>query len=188
MSIPAPRPEQPATTGHEVTMQLLADPDRLRELARIDLDDPALRARLDAIARDTRARLGATVSLITLVLDSVQLVAGSDGLDGWMAAAGGTPVEWSFCADAVLTGRPYVVEDAAHDPRQAGNPLVTQDGIASYCGVPLTGPTGRLLGAHCVLGREPATYTPEQLAALQEAGREVSRVLGESMARPHPAG
>jgi GAF domain-containing protein len=169
-------------------MRALAHPDRIRELARIDLDDPVLRARLDAIARDTRERLGAQIGLITLVLDSVQLIAGSDGLDGWMAAAGGTPVEWSFCANAVLTGRPYVVEDAALDPRQAGNPLVTQDGIASYCGVPLTGATGQVLGAHCVLGRQPHEYTPADLAVLHEAGLQASRVLGEHTAAPHPGG
>jgi GAF domain-containing protein len=187
VSIPSPRPEQPAPTAEEVTMRLLADPDRMRELARIDLDDPVLRARLDAIAHDTRVRLGATISLITLVLDSVQLIAGSDGLDGWMAEAGGTPVEWSFCANAVLTGRPYVVEDAARDPRQLDNPLVTQDGIASYCGVPLTGASGQVLGAHCVLGRRPEEYTAEHLAALHEAGLEVSRVLAEYTHAPSPA-
>lgn len=170
--------EQPEAT------RILADLERLREIAAIDLADLELRRRLDAIAHETRERLGLPTSLITLVLDSAQLIAGSDGLDGWMAEVGGTPVEWSFCVNAVLTGEPYVVQDAAHDPRQFANPLVTEDHIASYCGVPLVSSSGRMLGAHCVLGDQPHDYTLEDVAVLQAAADRIVAVLEDYRGRP----
>lgn len=170
--------EQPEAT------RILADLDRLREIAAIDLADPELRRRLDAIAHETRERLGLPTSLITLVLDSAQLIAGSDGLDGWMAEAGGTPVEWSFCVNAVLTGEPYVVQDAAHDPRQFANPLVTEDHIASYCGVPLVSSSGRMLGAHCVLGDRPHEYTLDDVEVLRAAADRIVTVLEQHRGLP----
>lgn len=159
--------------------KILADLDRLRDIAGIDLADPELRRRLDVIAHETRQRLGLPMSLVTLVLDSAQLIAGSDGVAGWIAEAGGTPIEWSFCVNAVLAGEPYVVADAANDPRQWDNPLVTQDHIASYCGVPLVSSGGHLIGAHCVLGDEPHDYTLADIAVLQLAADQVIAVLDE---------
>ncbi len=151
-------------------------PERLRVLAGIDVDGPRLRADLDAITARTADRLGLPISLVTLVLDSVQLIAGAHGVDGWVAAAGGIPVEWSFCAHAVATGRPYVVTDAAADPVHAGNPLVAIDGIASYAGVPVI-VDGQVLGAHCVIGAATHTFTDIDLADLHAATAEVAAAL-----------
>lgn len=162
----------------------LDDPPRLRVLAGIDFDDPFLRADLDAITARTAERLGLPISLVTMVLDSVQLIAGAYGIDGWVAAAGGTPVEWSFCAHAVATGRPYVVTNAAVDPVHAGNPLVTIDGIASYAGVPLI-VDGQVLGAHCVVGASAHTFTDTDLAELQAATAEVAAALQHHRVRDY---
>jgi GAF domain-containing protein len=165
--------------GSPLALSLLAAPGRLSDIAMIDLFNPMLRQRLDTIARQTRTRQGRSVSLITLVLDSAQHVAGSDGLQGWIATTGGTPVEWSFCANAVLTGQPYVVEDATQDPRHKTNPLVTQDGISSYCGVPIVSTSGHILGAHCVIDDTPQRYTLDDVTALQEAACEINDVIDE---------
>ena len=157
----------------------LADPARLAALAAYDLDDPRLRTRLDALAARTAEAVGAPVGLVSLVLDSAQHLAGSSGLSGWMAEAGGTPVEWSFCANAVVEDRPYVVQDARTDPLQHDNPLVTEDGVASYAGVPLRTPEGHVLGAQCVLGTSPAETGPEELAVLEAAAAEAIAILEE---------
>src|SRR5690349_8260946 len=116
---------------------MIHSPERLAVIGGIDLDDAELQRRLNAIAERTATRLHLPISLVSIVLDTAQVFLGAHGLHGWLADAGGTPVEWSFCANAVTSGRPYVVPDAAADPRQATNPLVTADGIRSYAGIPI---------------------------------------------------
>jgi len=162
-----------------------ADIDRLRAIARYDLSGQDLRDRLDAIAAQTRAELDLPISLVSMVLDTAQLIVGSSGLSGWANAVGGAPVEWSFCAHAVATGRPYVVEDAARDAVQRDNPLVTNDGIGSYAGVPLVSPDGHVLGAHCAVGTEAHAFTRHDLAVLEKGATEVMRVLEEFSITPH---
>lgn len=154
----------------------LADPARLRVLASVDLDHPDLRRELDLITARTSQRIGLPIGLVSLVLDTAQFLAGSHGVDGWIAAAQGTPVEWSFCAHAVASGRPYVVTDAANDAVQATNPLVTVDGIRSYAGVPLV-LDGQILGAHCVIGDSAHAFSDADLAELTGAAAEIIALL-----------
>ena len=171
-------PASPAATPAEL-IAALTNTDRLQEIGRVDFAHPALKAQLDAITARTAAELGLLISLVTLVLDSAQLVVGSSGLEGWISAAGGTPAEWSFCAHAVASGEAYVVPDSAQDPVQRDNPLVTVDGIASYAGVPLVSTSGQVLGAHCVIGATPHDFTVADLDALARAGDEVMALLAE---------
>ncbi|GAA4609520.1 GAF domain-containing protein [Actinoplanes octamycinicus] len=157
---------------------ILADPERMRVLASIDFDNPALRTALDHITSRTAARTGLPISLATLVFNTAQMTVGSTGLDDtWIAAADGTPVEWSFCANMITTGRPYVIPDA-HRSEQATNPLVTIDGIASYAGVPVT-VRGQIVGAHCILGTAAHPFTPGQLSELTTAAQEIAALLHE---------
>ncbi|MET0425072.1 MAG: GAF domain-containing protein [Actinoplanes sp.] len=156
----------------------LAGLGRLRVLADLDLDNPQLRARLNVIAERTANRLGQPVSLISLVTDLAQFFPGSYGLDGWLAEVEGTPAEWSFCARMVETRAPYVVPDTVNDRDQATNPLVTDDGVASYAGVPIV-VDGEVLGAHCVLGKTPHDYTDEEMAELTRGAEEIVALLEE---------
>lgn len=157
---------------HEPT----AVPDRFDILAGIDLDDAELRSRLDRIAERTAERLGQPIALVSMVLDTAQVFSGSYGLTGWLAEMAGTPLEWSFCVNAVRTGAPYVVPDATVDALQAVNPLVTVDGIRSYAGVPIV-IDGAVLGAHCVLGLDPHEFTDAELAELRRGAAEISELL-----------
>jgi GAF domain-containing protein len=151
-------------------------PPRMRVLASVDLDDPDLRAKLDAISARTAARLNLPLAMVTLVFDTAQVIAGSHGVGGWIADAGGTPVEWSFCAHLVAGRRPYVVPDAAADPVHATNPLVTIDGIGSYAGVPIT-LDGYVLGGHCIADGRPHDFTDADLAELRRGADEITAVL-----------
>ncbi|WP_432570976.1 GAF domain-containing protein [Kineococcus sp. SYSU DK005] len=157
----------------------LADFDRLAAVAGYDLDDPDLRRRLDELSVRTATALGQPVSMVSLVLDTAHLVAGSTPLPGWGADVEGVPVEWSFCANAVVTSAPYVVADAARDPLQHDNPLVTLDGVACYAGVPLVTPEGHTVGAHCVFGAVPHEFTTAEIDHLRTAAAEAVAVLEE---------
>lgn len=150
---------------------------RLEVMADLDLDNPELRRRLDAITHRTADRLGQPIALVSMVLDAAQIFPGSYGLQGWLADLEGTPIEWSFCVNAVASGTAYVVPDATIDVLQSDNPLVTIDGIRSYAGVPIV-VDGAILGAHCVLGPDPRPFTDADLDELRRAADEISELLG----------
>jgi len=77
-----------------------------------------------------------------------------------------TPLETSFCAQALLQEDGMVVPDASADPRFDGNPLVTGEAhLRFYAGRLLKTRDGLPLGTLCVLDTEPR---PEGLNELQE--------------------
>ena len=149
---------------------------RMQVLASIDLDHPDLRRELDTITERTAHRLGLPISLVSFVLDTAQLLVGSHGVDGWIADAQGTPVEWSFCANTVASGQPYIVPDTSIDPVQSTNPLTVVDGFGSYAGVPLT-LDGVILGAHCVISTATHDFTEDDLTELRESANEITTLL-----------
>jgi GAF domain-containing protein len=157
----------------------LGDPVRMRQIAGYDIFDPGLRTRLDAVAARSAQRLQATVSLISVILDSSQFILGGYGVSGWVAEAAGTPAEWALCTHTVLSGRPYCFADGRTDPVHAGNPLLAMTGLRSYAGVPLIDDSGQVLGAHCVIDRTVHTFTDVELTTLEKDAGEAMRILRE---------
>ena len=150
---------------------------RLLEIAELDLVSPEVDDVLQGLTTEAAEALGLPIALVSVVTDSVQYFAASHGLAGWIADVRGTPKEWSFCQHAVASKAPFTVEDAAADMRVNESPLVTQDGIACYLGVPLTSSRGHVLGTLCVIGGEPRTFHPADLAAVERlAARAVARI------------
>lgn len=163
----------------------IRNPDRLRAIARFDLSDATLGTQLSELARVTAESLGRPMGLITIVLDSAQLFAGRHGLDHWLGETPGTPIEWSFCANVVRRGCEYVVPDALVDAEQRDNPLVAIDGIRSYAGVPISSDDGHVIGAACVLDRQPFTPSPDAVEQLRWSAVTALALLEE---RRHPLG
>ena len=151
--------------------------ERLTEVAHYDLFSDDVRSVLDGLARRAANHFGTEAGMVSIVLDGAQYFAGRSGVQGWIEAAEGTPVEWAFCANVVRNQEPYVVPDATVDAIQHDNPLVTQDGIRCYAGVPITTPNGHVLGAYCVVGEEPHDFTAADVAELQEMAKDVVTVL-----------
>jgi GAF domain-containing protein len=96
-----------------------------------------------------------------------------------MAESRGTPVEWSFCALAVASGEPFVVEDATTHPLTRDNPLVAHEGIRCYAGIPLVSSRGHALGTLCVIGKESRTFSDADLDALRELAEKAVRRIEE---------
>lgn len=182
-----PRQARPAV-GIMSHLDALADVDRLTAVARIDLTNPHLVARLDEITHRCRRRFGFGACSVSIVLDTAKLILSSSGLTGWVRDVGGAPIEWSFCGHTVATGRPYVVADAAVHPAHRDSPLATRDGVRSYAGVPLVTREGHILGAHCVMSPEPHEFTADEIAELQDAASVIVCVLTEYVRDPASAG
>lgn len=156
------------------------DPERLQEIADLGLLSADVDPMLQSVADRAAARLGLPVSLITVVLDDALYVAGYHGIeDLWLGETRGHPVEWSFCAKSVRTRDATLVEDAATDAEHRVNPLVTEDGVRCYAGVPLISSRGFVLGNLCVVGLENRTFTRDELAVLQALGEEAVRRIEE---------
>lgn len=152
------------------------DPERLQEIVDLDLLAPEVDAILQDLAAQAAERLGLPVSLISVVLDEALHVAGFHGPEGlWLAETRGHPVEWSFCATSVRTRDAFVVENAATHPEHRTNPLVTQDGVRCYAGVPLISSRGFVLGNLCVVGLEERTFSEEDIGVLRSLAAEAVR-------------
>jgi GAF domain-containing protein len=172
---------------HDEAADPVSDLGRLLEVASYDFALPEVRARLHELAQQAATALGQPVGLVTIVLDSAQYLAGMYGVEGWMAEVEGTPVEWSFCAHAVRSGQPYVVEDALTDPEHADNPLVTVDHVRSYAGAPIFGADGHVLGAVCALGPDPHHFARADLETLEHLAADAVDELNHHRLDGEPA-
>lgn len=149
------------------------DADRLAEIVELDLLDTAVDPILEDVAARAAAGLGLPVSLVSVVLDEALHVAASHGIDGlWLGDTRGHPVEWSFCATSVRTREPFVVENAQTHPYHRTNPLVVQDGVRCYAGVPLISSRGFVLGNLCVVGLEQRSFTEDEMVFLRTLAAE----------------
>lgn len=147
--------------------------DRLEEIFALGLLSPDVDPILKDVADRAAAGLGMPVSLVSVVLDEALHVAAAHGIEGlWLDDTRGHPIEWSFCATSVRTRDAFVVEDATTHPEHRSNPLVTQDGVRCYAGVPLISSRGYVLGNLCVVGLEERSFTEEELLMLRRLAAE----------------
>lgn len=152
---------------------------RLEEIAALDLFSDEVGEILDDLTEEAAARFGLPISLVSVVMGQAQHFAASYGLEGWLGAVQGTPIEWSFCKHAVEDRAPFVVEDATEHARVRDNPLVREDGIRCYAGVPLVTSRGYAIGSFCVIGDEARSFSSEELERL----RDLARVAVERIER-----
>lgn len=118
-----------------------------------------------ALAAETFDRVAALAAAIFAVPiagvsmighDRVWLLA-SHGLEG-IGYVGDEP---GLCVSAVRSGEPYVVTDAAADPRTLGHSLVRgEPGLRFYAAAPVTLATGQRVGTVHVADRVPRDVVP----------------------------
>lgn len=83
-----------------------------------------------------------------------------------------------LCASAILENRPWIIEDAAIDPRALTNPLVAgQLGLRAYAGAQLVTREGHNLGMMCVLDRRPRRFSRQQVRVLEGLAAVVVREM-----------
>jgi serine phosphatase RsbU (regulator of sigma subunit) len=156
----------------------LSAPERLAAVRATGLLDTGPEDPFDDLARLAAAVTGCGRALITLVDERRSFWKSCIGVDAADAAGGQTPVRESFCYFLVgLGGAPFVIEDAAADPRTSGHPSVRPMKIGAWAGYPLLTPAGQVLGSMCVIDENPHPWQPEELATLAAMARAVSNEI-----------
>ena len=131
---------------------------------RYDILDTPADGSFDRITAIAARRFNVPISIISIV-DHDRI---------WFKSHHGLPVsqtarEPGLCASAILSQRPYILLDAASDPRSLANPLVTRAlGFRFYAGVPLHTSDGYNLGTLCVIDRAPRSVSQEQVDELKD--------------------
>lgn len=88
------------------------------------------------------------------------------------------PRETSFCGHAILSDAPImIVQDARMDPRFFDNPLVTEQNVVFYAGVPLIDKEGYKLGTLCVFDYKPRILDEHQISAIQTMANQVMQLF-----------
>src|SRR4051812_17834134 len=149
--------------------------DRLAAVGRLEATALGSRA-LQRLAQLAVRVLGASSAVISLIGD-VELIVGGAGL------APGTlgrrvPLEESLCAAATASGPgPYVVADAVTDARVSAVPAVAAGKVGAYLGMPLTGASGEVVGALCVLAPRHRSWTDGDVALIRQLADSVATEL-----------
>ncbi|WP_336027095.1 GAF domain-containing SpoIIE family protein phosphatase [Geodermatophilus sp. FMUSA9-8] len=141
-------------------------------------DDPAVAdADLDRLATLVRTMLDVPTALVTLVGPDEQVFPGAVGLPGAWQQRRRTPLSHSFCQYVRASAQPLVVRDAREVEVLAGNGAIADLGVVAYCGVPLVGPDGDVVGAVCAIDGRPRDWTDTDVEVLtQIAGLAASEL------------
>jgi GAF domain-containing protein len=163
------RPPAPgAPTDEDVPMTQVDE--RLRAVRRYEILDAPPDGAFDRVARIAATVAGTPIATVTIVDEDRVWFAATEGLTG-VTQVGTEP---GLCVSAVLADGPYLVGDAAADPRTMHHPLVRGElGLRFYAAAPIVSADGHRLGTVNVMDREPRSLTDSQTAVLTELARVV---------------
>ncbi|MBG6070394.1 MULTISPECIES: ATP-binding protein [unclassified Polaromonas] len=155
---------------------------RVTELHGLCVLDTLPEERFDRLTRIAQRLFGVNIALVSLIDHDRLWFKSRQGFDVLQA-----PRNISFCAHAILSDAPLVVEDAELDARFSDNPLVTGPlGFRFYAGTPLHGPKGYRVGTLCLIDQNPRQFTSDDADALRDLAAVVSdqlanKELGEAV-------
>ena len=136
---------------------------RLASLRSLELLDTPPEERFDRITRVAAELFGVPIALISLVDANRQWFKSCYGFD-----IRETPRDISFCAHAILDQDLFHVPDTKIDPRFASSPLVTEQNIRFYAGIPLAGPHDQMIGTLCIMDHFPRELTEDDHRLLRD--------------------
>ncbi|EIZ86817.1 PAS sensor protein [Methylobacterium sp. GXF4] len=146
---------------------------RLRALSSYEILGTPPEQGFDDVAALAAEICGTPIAVVNFIGDGRQFFKAEVGL-----GVRETPLETSFCRQAILQSDFLYVPDATKDPRFEGNPLVTgAPGLRFYAGALLKTEDGQPIGTVCVLDTQPRELTEPQLASLRRLARQTMAQL-----------
>ncbi|HEY6933599.1 MAG TPA: GAF domain-containing SpoIIE family protein phosphatase [Marmoricola sp.] len=140
------------------------EPQRLDAVRRYDVLDTPPDGAFERVTAMAARLFDVPISIVSIVDSDRIWFKSHHGLD--VDEIGRDP---GLCASAILQDGPWLVTDAACDPRTLTNPLVAGEfGLRFYAGMPLTTHDGYNLGTLCVIDREPRRVSDAEVATLRD--------------------
>lgn len=152
---------------------------RLQALQASGALDPDNSVHLDRVAHTVADAMDMPIAMVSLIDESLQLWKGAWGLPAELERSRQGTRETSVCNYVVAANAPLVVEDTARDPRFAQNPLLRENGMRFYAGVPLRTYSGHVIGSLCVIDLKPRTLSPRELKLMQVIADELMAELAK---------
>ncbi|GJD99266.1 PAS domain S-box protein [Methylobacterium isbiliense] len=150
-----------------------AEQARLHALERYEILDTPREEDFDGIAALAAEICQAPIAVVNLIAEGRQFFKAEVGL-----GVRETPLESSFCRQALLQEDFLYVPDATQDPRFACNPLVTgEPGLRFYAGALLKTPEGHPIGTVCVLDTRSRELSERQKDTLKHLARQTMAQL-----------
>ena len=137
---------------------------RLQAVQRFDILDSEPDVAFDRITALSARRFEVPISLISIV-DENRI---------WFKSKYNLPVAEierspGLCASAIMSDKPYIINDATSDIRSKHNPLVTGDfGLRFYAAIPLVESSGCRLGTLNVIDFKPRSTSENEITDLTD--------------------
>ncbi|MFF3034758.1 PP2C family protein-serine/threonine phosphatase [Streptomyces rubiginosohelvolus] len=153
----------------------LSDPARLAAVSATGLLDTGPEEVFEDLAALAARMTGSGRAFVTLVDEERSFWKSCVGVAATDLAQRQNPARESFCYFLVgLAGAPFIVDDAAADPRTREHPSVGPMSIGAWAGYPLMSPDGHVLGSFCVIDDTPRAWSQADLTTLATLARSVS--------------
>ncbi len=151
-----------AQTYPDAESDAAREQQRIAAVRRYDILDTPPDGAFDRIAFLAARLLNVPIAIVSVVDTDRIWFKSHHGLE--VTEIGRDP---GLCASAILGSEPWLVTDAANDPRTLSNPLVAGEfGLRFYAGAPLTTHDGYNLGTLCAIDRVPRPITQHETAIL----------------------
>lgn len=144
----------------------LSDPVRLDALRRTGLLDQPQNGKLDGVALLAAEALATPYAAITLLDDTRELFVGCNFADSGFERV--RPAALSISKFTVVSGIPFIVEDATVHPLLANLPPVLTGEVGAYAGVPIFSDDGDAVGSLFSWDSRPISWSGGQILVLQD--------------------
>jgi GAF domain-containing protein len=163
-----------------LTRQLITNPDALNPVIQPSLSDPsrlaALRATglmhsgvsgpLDIVALLAAEALATPFVAVSLLDDRTEMLAGCNVAVGDHERE--RPADLSIAKYTVVSGIPFIVDDATEHPLLASHPSVLSGAVGAYAGVPIFSDDDDAVGSLCAWDTHAVNWTGGQILVLQD--------------------
>ena len=121
---------------------------------------------LDTVALLTAEALAAPFAAVSLLDDSRELLAGCNVDDRDFERS--RPAGQSIGKFTVVSGIPFIVDDATAHPLLANLPVVLSGEVGAYAGIPIFSDQDDAVGSLCTWATHPLNWSGGQILVLQD--------------------